>query len=76
MFISAVRDDAIPIAFLANGESYKEWHFISYFGYESSALTLNTKAMSPYRRKNCSNRERKIVKPGQKPYIDSYEGFK
>lgn len=38
--LPAMSDDAIPAAFLANGERYKEWHFISYFGYESSALTL------------------------------------
>lgn len=66
MFMSAVSDDAIFIAFLANGERYKEWHFISCLGYESSALTLNTKARSPHRRKNCSNQERKVVKPGEK----------
>lgn len=51
MLLSATSDDAIPIAFLANGERYKEWHFISYFGYESSALTLNTRARSPSKKK-------------------------
>lgn len=28
--LAAMSDDAIPAAFLANGERYKEWHFISY----------------------------------------------
>lgn len=32
MFISAMGTDAILFAFLANGERYKEWHFISNFG--------------------------------------------
>lgn len=66
MFISATSDDAILIAVLANGERYKEWHFISYFDYESSALTLNTKVMSPHQRKDCSNQERKVAKAGEK----------
>lgn len=51
MLLSAMSDDAIPTAFLANGERYKEWHFISYFGYESSALTLNTRARFPSQKK-------------------------
>ena len=68
MFISAISDDAILTACLANGESYKEWHFISYFGCESSALALNTKVRSPQQTKNCSNweGEGEVIKPGEK----------
>lgn len=66
MFISAMSAAAILTAFLANGEIYKEWHFISYFSYESSALTLNAKERSPHRRKNCSNWEREALKLGEK----------
>lgn len=61
-----MSDDAIPTAFLANGERYKEWHFVSYFGYESSALTLNTRARSLSQKKNYSNSERKVAKSGEK----------
>lgn len=59
-----MSDDAIPTAFLANGERYKEWHFVSYFGYESSALTLNTRARSPSQKK--INSEGKVAKSREK----------
>jgi len=65
LLISAVSNDAILTAFLANGERYKEWHFVSHFDYESSALTLNTKLRSPRCSKNCSSQESKAAKPGE-----------
>lgn len=75
--LSAMSDDAIPTAFLANGERYKEWHFISYFGYESSALTLKYQGeVSQSKKKSCSNRERKVAKPGEKVSTDSREVLK